>query len=322
MRELVGRSLSGRCLVGMLLVLALVHPPLYAATSKPAGNVVPIEMTMQNGKFTARIVSAPLRRVMEELSSLSGAQLLWMRQEEEQVSVEFKNLSLAEAIERILKKNFMLTYSPGGGGRKLVQIWMLSRAEREAPALTTQSGTAEKTPQTVEQTHKKIVQQGRRILTRNDPDTFNQTDSQQTPSLQAAEAERVALQAKTDPLPRQLVSHLAQNDTGLQTTEIASYMTEEIRSEGDGAAIGSMMLDSTGSVHIGYRNNGSLKYARKLTSGGWTTETVESGTEVGSLSVVLESSGLPQISYYDLTNGHLKYARKSASGNWSIEIVD
>jgi hypothetical protein len=62
----------------------------------------------------------------------------------------------------------------------------------------------------------------------------------------------------------------------------------------------------------------------------WTTETVDSGGEVGGYtSVALDSSGNPRISYYDLTSMDLNYAaggvadkigyRDDASAVWRLD---
>jgi hypothetical protein len=79
----------------------------------------------------------------------------------------------------------------------------------------------------------------------------------------------------------------------------------------------SMALDSGGLPHISYYDmaNQDLTYARKLASGGWSLQIVDSmgdgeaGPESVS-SIAVDSRGLPHISYYDVSNDDLKYARK------------
>jgi hypothetical protein len=87
----------------------------------------------------------------------------------------------------------------------------------------------------------------------------------------------------------------------------------------------SIALDSSGLPHIGYTvfegGYPKVKYARRLTSGSWSLETVDSGGGV-NVSMVLDSSNLPHISYPDSSSRTLKYARRLPSGGWSRETVD
>jgi hypothetical protein len=88
----------------------------------------------------------------------------------------------------------------------------------------------------------------------------------------------------------------------------------------------SIALDSSGLPHISYTVFGGgypeVKYARRLSSGSWLRETVDTGGVGMHTSVAVDSSGLAHISYPDNTNGTLKHARKLPSGVWSRETVD
>jgi hypothetical protein len=76
---------------------------------------------------------------------------------------------------------------------------------------------------------------------------------------------------------------------------------------------------------------GDLKFARNSAVDGtglWTITTVDTGgtANVGRYnSLALTTTGLPIVSYYDVTNGDVKFARNSApdgSGSWTITVVD
>jgi hypothetical protein len=97
----------------------------------------------------------------------------------------------------------------------------------------------------------------------------------------------------------------------------------------------SLALDTQSNPYISYFDwdNGNLKYAEKIGSGGncgpngddWSCETVDSAGYVGmSTSLVLDKQGNPHISYKHWGNGDLKYAHKLKSQNegwWSV-VVD
>ena len=112
----------------------------------------------------------------------------------------------------------------------------------------------------------------------------------------------------------------------------------------------SLVLDGGNDPHLAYRQdtgNGFqgnvLMYAEKRClglgcstrttlaqpagEGTWTFEVVDSGDPLSGgvgffASIVLDSNGLPHISYHDSENGTLKYAVKQSNGTWSKEVVD
>jgi polar amino acid transport system permease protein len=66
---------------------------------------------------------------------------------------------------------------------------------------------------------------------------------------------------------------------------------------------------------------GTLKYASQ-TSRGWEFQVVDSGANMGQYTaLVLDSSGNPHVSFYDVTDSALKYARWTGSA-WDIQTVD
>lgn len=126
-----GRTLSRR-LGKLLLSLVLGSVPVSTvAAGSPAAGTFPGTLTLHGETLTAQISAAPLRQVMEEVSRLSGARVLWLQPGgEEPVSVAFTALPFSEALERILtQKNFLLLYAPAAEGGQLSQIW-ISAEER------------------------------------------------------------------------------------------------------------------------------------------------------------------------------------------------
>lgn len=96
-------------------------------------------------------------------------------------------------------------------------------------------------------------------------------------------------------------------------------------SSADTLCSSSLTLDTEDRPHIAYNDNDdNITYAR-WTGATWITETVEN--QAGSfqynelISLALDSSGNPHISYPDRTDDNLKYARWTGS-TWDIQIVD
>jgi hypothetical protein len=122
---------SGCWLLGALVSVVLsritgyVVDPLAQEAMK-----TPTRIALWDGKLTISTMKAPLYQVMEEISQLHGTQLRWMDPDvgEEEVSVEFTALPLAEAVGRILREtNFLLLYALDDKGTQLTQIWIASR---------------------------------------------------------------------------------------------------------------------------------------------------------------------------------------------------
>jgi hypothetical protein len=125
-------GVRGGWLRGILLGCALWSAPL----STPPGVDIPGQLTVHDGQLTARIATAPLRQVMEGISQLSGVQVRWMDAEvgEQAISVECRDLALAEAVRRMLRAtNFLLVYAPRDEGTRLTQIWIASREDSTRP---------------------------------------------------------------------------------------------------------------------------------------------------------------------------------------------
>jgi hypothetical protein len=87
----------------------------------------------------------------------------------------------------------------------------------------------------------------------------------------------------------------------------------------------SLQMDHADLPHIAYyRNVEPLDGVRYMFHDGnqWHVQTVDSGYEIAqSVSLELDRSEHPQISYYDVPNELLKYARYDGA-DWHIEVVD
>jgi predicted DNA-binding antitoxin AbrB/MazE fold protein len=103
------------------------------------------------------------------------------------------------------------------------------------------------------------------------------------------------------------------------TDASGEWVTETVDDTGLvlGPSFSSIAIDSGGTLHIGYSNNGNVRYAAKSLDV-WSIEPVDSGQHV---SLAVDSAGKGHISYYDSSNGFLKYAT-NASGSWFKETVD
>src|SRR5262245_709963 len=94
----------GRWLASLLVTLVFSSLAVCTASAGSSKIVPTLSLTLQDGMLAARIKATLLRQVMEEIGKLSGARVLWLNQPggEEQVSVDFPALPIAEALERIL----------------------------------------------------------------------------------------------------------------------------------------------------------------------------------------------------------------------------
>jgi len=210
----VKRSLQtpGRWLRGILVGLILSAGPVDAVYALgPAAVTSPGQIILLDGKLTAQLVAAPLRQVIEEVSRRSGAQVRWLgsQAEERLVSVEFTALPLPEALGRILgETNFLLFYTPTGGGTKLTQIWISAKGTGEGqPGLTPLPAAVE----------------GHAALDTLPIDTLLQTAvSIAEPSVRIEAIARLGEYAQQDPKVEGVLSHLAANDTNPQVQAAAS----------------------------------------------------------------------------------------------------
>ena len=133
----------GLWLPGILVSLVLGSLSVCAAyAAGPADVSFPGKIMLKDGRMTARIVAAPLRRVIEEVSKLSGAQARGLsRDGEEPVSVEFTDLPFSEALRRILGEKDFVLFDPSARERaRLPQIWIYPREQAVGQLVAIQEG--------------------------------------------------------------------------------------------------------------------------------------------------------------------------------------
>lgn len=210
-------------LLGIVVSLALGSVPVRATYALgPTAVNFPGQMTLQDGKLTARIMAAPLRQVMEEVSRLSGAQVLWLSQAgEEPVSVEFSALPFSEALRRILgERNFLLFYTTMGEEGRLIQIWISSGGTgRGQPVLI---------PQPVSQWETTQVTEGPDVDIAQPLDVVIQTAmNDEDLSSRLSAIEYLGYHVQEDPRAKVILSRLARSDANPQVQDAASAMLEK-----------------------------------------------------------------------------------------------
>lgn len=199
-------------LVGLILgtgTVAAVDAPGLAAT-------LPGHIALQDGKLTAQLTAVPLHQVMEEVSRLSGARVRWLsnQAEEKSVSVEFRALSLPEALRRILgKTNFLLLYAREGEDTTLTQIWISPKGR--------DGGLPELIPPPASQSDDTL--EGQEEPDAVPVDTLIQTAvSTLDPSVRVEAIARLGEYVPADPRIEGILSHLAGHDNDPQVQAAAS----------------------------------------------------------------------------------------------------
>ncbi len=216
-----------RWLQGILVSLVLSTGLVDAAYALgPAAAALPGQLSLQDGKLTARLIATPLRQVMEEVSRLSGARVRWLSSQaaEKPVSVGFTALPLPEALRRILgETNFLLFYAPGGEGTTLTQIWISSKGTGGGqpgfpPRLATQAPLS---PASDSQSENAV--EGQAGLTAMPVDVLIQTAvGAEDTSLRVEAIAQLGEYAPADPKVKEILSHLASNDSNPQVRASAA----------------------------------------------------------------------------------------------------
>lgn len=108
--------------------------------------------------------------------------------------------------------------------------------------------------------------------------------------------------------------------------DVSGWNYETVDSDHCTGWYNSMVLDSSGNVHIAYGSGGGLglRYAfRNASTSIWTLTTLDSsaGNSIHDIFIKVDSNNYPRISYKDGLNDDLKYAYKDGSG-WHINTVD
>jgi hypothetical protein len=124
MRDRVAR----RPLAAAALALATVLGPRDVPAAEDSGRIVQYE----KDALTVHLAKAPLGWVVEELGRQTGAEFRGDLQKEREVSADFEEVPLPEALHRLLgDQNFALVY--GGGGR-LREVKLLGTPQAAAAA--------------------------------------------------------------------------------------------------------------------------------------------------------------------------------------------
>lgn len=136
------------CLLAFLGVNTRCTTDTWAAPDRPKSektSAVFSGLQLQDGLLTAQVSATPLPQVLNEMSRLSGARVVWLGQpDNRQVSVTFSALPVAEAIQRILgANNFLLVYASTADKARLKELWV---ATRPSPTQTVTPLTLESAP--------------------------------------------------------------------------------------------------------------------------------------------------------------------------------
>jgi hypothetical protein len=187
-------------------------------------------VSLHNGHLTAYIVATPLQQVMQELSRVSGAQVVWQSPPDEQqlVSVAFSSLPLPEAVQWIVgAHNFLLIFSSPAKTARLTQIWLSAppqsqiqmaslqsrpsvipiRMEKEAPPTTSEVEDAEERAR---------LENALRVMTQA-----------QDVATHLAAIEILAAYVTVDPQVRMTLSQIAQSPQDSQVREAAAAALAE-----------------------------------------------------------------------------------------------
>ncbi len=219
---------SGLWLPGILVSLVLGSLPVCAAyAAGPADVRFPGKITLQDGKMTAWIVGAPLRRVLEEVSKLSGARARWLSLDgEEPVSVEFTDLPFSEALRRILREKDFVLFDPSAGERaRLPQIWIYPRGQAGGQLVLIQGG--ETTPSALSDAAPSVepppVEQHLESLIQT-----AMHDQDMSVRLRLDAITQLGGYAQEDPLAETTLSQVAHSDSDPQVREAATELLQNM----------------------------------------------------------------------------------------------
>lgn len=216
----------GLWLHGIFVSLVLDSLSVCAAyAAGPADVSFPGKITLQDGKMTARIVATPLRRVLEEVSKLSGAQARWLSLDgEEPVSVEFTDLPFSEALRRILGEKDFVLFDPSARERaRLPQIWIYPRGQVGGQLVVIQEGetTLPALSDTAPSVEPPPVEQ--------DLDSLIETAlHEQDMSVRLDAITQLGGYAQEDPLAETTLSQVAHSDSNPQVREAAAELLQNM----------------------------------------------------------------------------------------------
>jgi hypothetical protein len=219
-----------RWLLGILWSVLLTSLPCQA-TEKPSTLFYPpsVSMSLHNGYLTAHIVATPIQQVMQKLSRVSGAKMVWQSPPNEHlVSVAFFSLPLAEAVQRIVgAHNFLLIFSSTAETARLTQIWLSAPPQSQTRGDTTQSRPSV-TPIRMEKEAASTTSEGEDAEERARLESALQVVTQtQDVATHLTAIEILAPYVTVDPQVRITLSHLAQSAQDSQVQEAAAAALAE-----------------------------------------------------------------------------------------------
>jgi hypothetical protein len=188
-----------------------------------------LEMAFRDGRLTARVVAAPLHEVMAEIGRLTGAKVRWLNQYgDERVSLQLADVPLDVALEKILQKNFTLSYASSG---ILTGIWISSRGTGGEPAGGPQAGAVTNRliavedrgePPTGRNQPRARTDPGAGLGDEPAPSRAGIDVAEQPLSVRMEAVELLAMHADEDEGAREVLAHMAASDVDLQVRAIAS----------------------------------------------------------------------------------------------------
>jgi hypothetical protein len=245
MKNLARISVLIHALLSMLLVvLALDSSPVFAGGAPDTAKTRPFKMTLKDGKLTAQIRTAPLGKVIEEISRLTGAEIRWLSQEQDDpVSVEFTDLPLDEALERILKRNFTHSYTFTGNDKTLIGIWIASSGARSESVPTPDATNSLSIIK--EAYSENVLESDRGGIKKDVTARIERTEwrpeplpvepvaeinlAEAPPSVRVEAIEVLAMHAEKDQEAKTILSHFAHTDPDPKVREIASSVLSRIK---------------------------------------------------------------------------------------------
>ena len=220
------------CWLPVILWSVLLTSLPCQAIEKPTMLPLPpsVSVSLHKGRLTAHIVATPLQQVMQELSRVSGAQVVWQSPPDDHlVSVAFSSLPLSEAVQRIAgAHNFLLIFSSAAETARLTQIWLSAPPQSQTRVDLAQSRSSvipirmegEAAPSTLEvedaEEHARLESALRVVAHAQDVATH----------LDAIEI--LAAYVTVDPQVRMTLSHLVQSaqDSQVQGAAVAALAQE------------------------------------------------------------------------------------------------
>jgi len=222
------RSLA--CIIALWLGFLSTENTLDASAA-PSGS--PGTIALREGKLSVQLAGAPLWQILVEVSRLTNARVVWLHGEgrEEQVSVEFTDLPLAEGLERILQhKNFVLFFAQTPIGTRLTQIWVSAdRATVQPPVIQLAASIthpSRETKGTTAESDKSTLTPVGAVMQQ----VMEMAKSESDPSTRANAVVYLEMNAQDDPQVRGTLEQIAHDDTNVRVKKMAAEALQRIES--------------------------------------------------------------------------------------------